>query len=117
MQKTLSNEKKMNAIVMKILLQINAKRGGELWAATTSIKNLMVAGIDVFHDPDNKGCSIAGFVSSLNPSYSKWVSHTCRQVTMNAGSMIMRGASTITYSLSISSAPSRSWWIRCALRS
>lgn len=78
--KTLQNDKKRTAVLQKIALQINCKLGGELWASQCAIKNIMVIGIDTFHDPDRKGCSIAGFISSMNGSFSRWLSTTCRQV-------------------------------------
>ena len=43
------------------------------------IGNLLVVGIDVFHDPTRKGSSIAGVVSSTNATMSKWHSSTVFQ--------------------------------------
>jgi len=72
--KTISNEKRLSAVAQKIALQINCKLGGELWACQTPIKRLMVVGIDVFHSKSAKAGSIAGMVSSINESLSRYYS-------------------------------------------
>jgi aubergine-like protein len=72
--KTISNEKRLTSVVQKIVLQINSKLGGELWACLTPYKNLMVVGIDVFHDKARKSGSIAGLVASVNDSLSRYYS-------------------------------------------
>merc|ERR1719187_1672471 len=56
--KTIANEKKVSSVVQKVILQINCKLGGELWACSTPFKNLMVVGVDVYHDPSKRGSSI-----------------------------------------------------------
>jgi len=72
--KTISNEKRLQAVAQKIILQINCKLGGELWACSTPIKGLMVVGIDVYHDRSRKTGSIAGVVSSINDNLSRYFS-------------------------------------------
>jgi aubergine-like protein len=72
--KTISNEKRLSAVAQKIALQINCKLGGELWACKTPLKQLMVVGIDVYHDKSRKMGSIAGVVASLNDSLSRYFS-------------------------------------------
>jgi len=72
--KTISNEKRLSAVAQKIALQINCKLGGELWACQTPIKRLMVIGIDVYHDKSRKSGSIAGMVTSINDSLSRYFS-------------------------------------------
>lgn len=49
------------------LMQLNCKLGGELWAVDIPLKNLMVIGIDVYHDASRGKKSIAGFVASISP--------------------------------------------------
>ena len=67
--------------------QINCKLGGELWACPAPFKDpVMVVGIDVFHDPTRKGASIAGFVSSLNTSFTRWHSTSVYQVRPSTSS-------------------------------
>jgi len=78
--KTISNEKKVSSVVQKVVLQINCKLGGELWACNTPFKNLMVIGVDVYHDPTRRGQSIAGIVASMNHTFSRWHSSTCFQM-------------------------------------
>ena len=78
--KTISNEKKVSSVVQKVALQINCKLGGELWGCEIPMKNLMVVGVDVFHDPSRRLPSIAGIVSSTNAAMSRWYSSTCFQV-------------------------------------
>jgi hypothetical protein len=41
--------------------------------------NCMVCGIDSFHDTTKKGGSVAGFVSSLNKTFTRWFSRVCFQ--------------------------------------
>jgi len=80
--KTITNEKKLDAVVKKVALQINCKLGGELWGIQGNIKgHVMVVGIDAYHDADlrAKGCSIAGVVSNINGAFSRWYSYTAKQ--------------------------------------
>ena len=70
--KTIANEKKVSSVVQKVALQINCKLGGELWACSTPFKNMMVVGVDVYHDPARRLSSIAGVVTSLNHTFSRW---------------------------------------------
>ena len=79
--KTISNEKKVSSVVQKVALQINCKLGGELWGCQIppKIGNVMVLGVDVFHDPSRRGSSIAGVVSSTNMTMSRWFSSTVFQ--------------------------------------
>ena len=79
--KTISNEKKVSSVVQKVALQINCKLGGELWGCQMPAKmgNIMVLGVDVYHDPSRRGSSIAGVVSSTNMTMSRWYSSTVFQ--------------------------------------
>eukprot|EP00095_Tigriopus_kingsejongensis_P011291 maker-scaffold14_size734282-snap-gene-2.24 protein:Tk11291 transcript:maker-scaffold14_size734282-snap-gene-2.24-mRNA-1 annotation:"piwi-like protein 1" len=79
LQRTISNDKRLASVVQKIALQINCKLGGELWATPSPFPNAMVVGMDVYHDPGQRGQSIAGVVTSLNQRYSRWFSTTCHQ--------------------------------------
>lgn len=73
--RTINQEKKLTSVVQKIALQINCKLGGELWASQSPIAgDVMVVGIDAFHDPARKGKSIAGVVASVNSTFSRWYS-------------------------------------------
>jgi len=77
--KTISNEKKLVSVVQKIALQINCKLGGELWACQTPFEDLMVVGIDVYHDKTSGGRSVAGVVTSMNDTLSRYHSVTVIQ--------------------------------------
>ncbi|XP_030569875.1 protein argonaute-3 [Drosophila novamexicana] len=72
--RTLSNETKNRSIVQKIILQMNCKIGGSLWTVKIPFKNVMICGIDSYHDPRQKGSSVAALVASLNSSYTHWYS-------------------------------------------
>jgi len=89
--KTISNEKKVTSVVQKIALQINCKLGGELWGTVTPYKDLMVVGIDVYHDKTKKSGSVAGVVCSLNDSLSRYFS---RAVFQGEGQEIMDALKT-----------------------
>ena len=77
--KTISNDKRLTSVVQKVALQINCKLGGELWACTTPFKDLMVVGIDVYHDKTRKAGSFAGVVASMNDAASRYHSTTVEQ--------------------------------------
>lgn len=52
------------------------------WGAQIPLKGVMVVGIDVYHDIKSKAVgklSVAGVVSSLNATYSKWYSSVAEQ--------------------------------------
>ncbi|XP_054725856.1 protein argonaute-3 [Anastrepha obliqua] len=72
--RTLLNDAKNRSIVIKIMLQMNCKLGGSLWAVKIPFKNVMICGIDSYHDAAQKGNSVAAFVASLNSNYTKWYS-------------------------------------------
>nr|XP_029711242.1 protein argonaute-3-like [Aedes albopictus]XP_029711247.1 protein argonaute-3-like [Aedes albopictus]XP_029711472.1 protein argonaute-3 [Aedes albopictus] len=77
--RTLSNEAKNRAIVQKIILQMNCKLGGTLWSIRIPFDNVMIAGIDTYHDPKQKSNSVSAFVASLNGDYTRWYSRACIQ--------------------------------------
>lgn len=76
------NPKRMNSILDKVALQIQAKVGAQLWAVRPSQvfgKYLMVVGIDVFHDTIQKKKSVLGFCATIHPNLSKYYSTTSLQ--------------------------------------
>ncbi|XP_030382554.1 protein argonaute-3 [Scaptodrosophila lebanonensis] len=77
--RTLFNETKNRSIVQKIILQMNCKMGGSLWRVKIPFKNVMICGIDSYHDPSQKGISVAAFVSSMDSSYTQWYSKAVLQ--------------------------------------
>lgn len=72
--RTLSNEAKNRAIVQKIALQMNCKMGGTLWSIKIPLKNVMICGIDTYHEVAKKSKSVSAFVASLNQGYTRWYS-------------------------------------------
>lgn len=64
--RTLSKKQMLMSVCTKIGIQLNCKLGGQVWAVDVPIKNVMVVGIDVYHDSAVRGKSIGGFVASLN---------------------------------------------------
>lgn len=70
--RTLGNEQKNRSIVQKIALQMNCKLGGSLWSIKIPFQNVMIIGIDSYHD--KKSGSVSAFVASLNDTYTHWYS-------------------------------------------
>ncbi|XP_030594224.1 piwi-like protein 2 isoform X1 [Archocentrus centrarchus] len=77
--RTISQQQKLKSVAQKILLQINSKLGGELWTVNVPLKNLMVVGVDVHHDPSKAHQSVMGFVASVNSSITRWYSRVTFQ--------------------------------------
>ncbi|XP_060643492.2 piwi-like protein 2 [Anolis sagrei] len=71
---------KLRSIAQKILLQINCKLGGELWSVDIPLKQLMMIGMDVYHDPGRGRRSVVGFVSSTNHTFTQWYSKVVFQM-------------------------------------
>ncbi|XP_053319817.1 piwi-like protein 2 [Spea bombifrons] len=78
--KTISQPQKLRSIAQKILLQMNSKLGGELWSVDIPLKNLMVIGMDVYHDPSRGLRSVLGFVASINHHLTQWYSRVVFQL-------------------------------------
>ncbi|XP_056198802.1 piwi-like protein 1 [Falco biarmicus] len=77
--RTLSKPQTAMAIATKIALQMNCKMGGELWSVEIPLKQVMVVGIDCYHDTLSGKPSIAGFVASLNQTMTRWFSRCAVQ--------------------------------------
>ncbi|XP_038061502.1 piwi-like protein 1 [Patiria miniata] len=77
--RTISQQQKLRSVTQKIALQINCKLGGELWAVEIPVSDMMVVGIDVYHDPAKGGRSIGAFVASTNKLFTRWYSRVCFQ--------------------------------------
>uniref|UniRef100_A0A3B3S5C4 Piwi-like RNA-mediated gene silencing 1 n=1 Tax=Paramormyrops kingsleyae TaxID=1676925 RepID=A0A3B3S5C4_9TELE len=72
--RTLGRPQALMTIATKIALQMNCKMGGELWSVEIPLKQLMVVGIDCYHDISAGRRSIGALVASLNPGMSRWFS-------------------------------------------
>ncbi|XP_026177345.1 piwi-like protein 1 [Mastacembelus armatus] len=72
--RTISKPQALMTVATKILLQIACKMGGELWSVEIPLKQLMVVGIDCYHDTTAGKRSIGALVASLNQSMTRWFS-------------------------------------------
>uniref|UniRef100_A0A3P9B443 Piwi-like RNA-mediated gene silencing 1 n=1 Tax=Maylandia zebra TaxID=106582 RepID=A0A3P9B443_9CICH len=82
--RTLSRPQALMTIATKIALQMACKMGGELWSVEIPLKQLMIVGIDCYHDTAAGKRSIGALVASLNQSMSRLVSVT--EVGIHTGS-------------------------------
>ena len=57
--------KKLMSVTTKVVMQMNAKLGGELWSINIPMKKVMYVGIDTYHDSGSNK-SVGGFVASMN---------------------------------------------------
>ncbi|KAM5264118.1 piwi-like protein 2 [Ctenodactylus gundi] len=78
--RTISQPSRLRSVAQKILLQMNCKLGGELWGVDIPLKQLMVIGMDVYHDPSRGMRSVVGFVASINLTLTKWYSRVVFQM-------------------------------------
>uniref|UniRef100_A0AAX7TP81 Piwi domain-containing protein n=1 Tax=Astatotilapia calliptera TaxID=8154 RepID=A0AAX7TP81_ASTCA len=69
--RTLSRPQALMTIATKIALQMACKMGGELWSVEIPLKQLMIVGIDCYHDTAAGKRSIGALVASLNQSMSR----------------------------------------------
>ncbi|XP_026003581.1 piwi-like protein 1, partial [Astatotilapia calliptera] len=72
--RTLSRPQALMTIATKIALQMACKMGGELWSVEIPLKQLMIVGIDCYHDTAAGKRSIGALVASLNQSMCRWLS-------------------------------------------
>ncbi|XP_030626880.1 piwi-like protein 1 [Chanos chanos] len=86
--RTLSRPQALMTVATKIALQMNCKMGGELWSVDIPLKQLMIVGIDCYHDTTAGKRSIGALVSSLNQSMSRWFS---RCVLQDRGQEVIDG--------------------------
>uniref|UniRef100_A0A7N5ZZH6 Piwi-like 1 n=1 Tax=Anabas testudineus TaxID=64144 RepID=A0A7N5ZZH6_ANATE len=71
--RTLSRPQALMTVATKIALQMACKMGGELWSVEIPLKQLMIVGIDCYHDTIGGKRSIGALVASLNQSMSRLV--------------------------------------------
>uniref|UniRef100_A0AAQ6IHN9 Piwi-like 1 n=1 Tax=Anabas testudineus TaxID=64144 RepID=A0AAQ6IHN9_ANATE len=86
--RTLSRPQALMTVATKIALQMACKMGGELWSVEIPLKQLMIVGIDCYHDTIGGKRSIGALVASLNQSMSRWFS---KCVLQHKGQEIMDG--------------------------
>ncbi|KAJ3610165.1 hypothetical protein NHX12_022259 [Muraenolepis orangiensis] len=85
---TLSRVQQLMTVATKIALQMVCKMGGELWSVEMPLKQLMIVGIDCYHDTVSGKRSIGALVASLNQGMSRWYS---KCVLQDKGQEIMDG--------------------------
>ena len=77
---SISNPKKFDSIMSKLLIQMAVKTGSFAWTCPTPIPGLpittMVVGIDVFHDTVLRAKSVLGFVASIHPHFTSYYNTT-----------------------------------------
>ena len=66
------------SVVTKVVMQMNAKLGGELWSVHIPMKKVMYVGIDTYHDSGSQR-SVGGFVASMNDLCTRYFSKTTWQ--------------------------------------
>lgn len=81
LQRTLSKKQNLMSVATKVAMQLNCKLGGELWALEIPVKNLMVVGIDSYHDSASRGRSVGGFIASTNNTLTRYFSQCMFQHT------------------------------------
>uniref|UniRef100_A0AAQ4QE31 Piwi like RNA-mediated silencing 1 n=1 Tax=Gasterosteus aculeatus aculeatus TaxID=481459 RepID=A0AAQ4QE31_GASAC len=86
--RTLSKPSSLMTVATKIALQLACKMGGELWSVEIPLKQLMIVGIDCYHDTVAGKRSIGALVASLNQGMTRWFS---KCVFQHRGQEIMDG--------------------------
>uniref|UniRef100_A0A8C9WXA7 Piwi-like RNA-mediated gene silencing 1 n=1 Tax=Sander lucioperca TaxID=283035 RepID=A0A8C9WXA7_SANLU len=86
--RTISKPQTLMTVATKIALQMACKMGGELWSVEIPLKQLMIVGIDCYHDTLAGKRSIGALVASLNQGMSRWFS---KCVLQHKGQEIMDG--------------------------
>ncbi|XP_037115295.1 piwi-like protein 1 [Syngnathus acus] len=86
--RTISRPQALMTIATKIVLQMACKIGGELWSVEIPLKQLMVVGVDCYHDIAAGKRSIGALVASLNQNMTRWYSKVKLQ---SRGQEIMDG--------------------------
>ncbi|KAM4616451.1 piwi-like protein 1 isoform 1-T1 [Polymixia lowei] len=88
LSRTLSKPQALMTVATKIALQMACKMGGELWSVEIPLKQLMIVGIDCYHDTVAGKRSIGALVASLNQGMTRWFS---KCVLQDRGQEIMDG--------------------------
>lgn len=77
LEKARSGTGELKSIASKVVIQMNAKLGGEPWRIKNPFKqsNTMIVGYDVHFNPKTKKC-IGGMVATTNQAWSRFYSTT-----------------------------------------
>lgn len=71
---TLRKKERIMSVATKIAIQMNIKLGGQAWSTDIPLNNLMICGVDTYHDSQVKGRSVAALVCSLNKQATRYFS-------------------------------------------
>ena len=77
----IEDPKKSKSVITKVAIQMNCKLGGEIWVTNIPIKNVMICGIDTYHDSATKKSSVCAFIATTNENKSKFFSRATIQET------------------------------------
>jgi len=77
----IEDEKKRRSVVTKVAIQMNCKLGGEVMMTNIPIKNIMICGIDTYHDSQKKKSSVCAFIATSNQNKTKFYSRASIQET------------------------------------
>lgn len=77
--KTVMRRERVMSVATKIAIQMNVKLGGQAWSTDIPMNNVMICGVDTYHDSQVKGRSVAALVCSLNKAATRYYSKTCFQ--------------------------------------
>ncbi len=77
----LEDDRKKRSVVTKVAIQMNCKLGGEIWRLNIPIKNVMICGIDTYHDSAKKHGSVCAFIATVNEAKTKFYSRASLQET------------------------------------
>lgn len=50
-----------------------------MWSVNIPLKNVMICGIDTYHDANKKQNSVSAFIASLNATFTQWFSRATIQ--------------------------------------
>ena len=103
--RTLSKPKNLMSVTTKIAIQMNCKLGGDVWGVEMPLRDLMVVGIDCYHDSGTKGRSVGGVVASMNQALTRYYSRCTFQMNhtelMNALKICMTGTYAVLLSFNL----------------
>ncbi|XP_035708527.1 piwi-like protein Siwi isoform X2 [Folsomia candida] len=72
--KNAHNPRGLMSIATKVVVQVNAKLGGEPWFVQIPLKKLMIVGFDVYHCGKRKGASVGAMVATTHETQAKYYS-------------------------------------------
>ena len=79
---TLRKKERVMSVATKVAIQMNIKLGGQAWTCDIPLDNVMICGVDTYHDSQVKGRSVAALVCSLNKSATRYFSKITFQHNM-----------------------------------